>query len=151
MSLLPATPKTAQGNWRLVSRPGEYTHLTFRTDRNRVFLHNAQVSRTDVTLKTLMEEVLGLDGYLITSGYTSPGEMLFKRPARDTLYWLHLRRVVGDEVDGTPFVPIRQASMESVTRSQVTAAQVAGKLVSLVGGIHVPFEGGAVGIFVLRI
>lgn len=151
LSLLPTTPKTAQGNWRLVSRPGEYTQLTFRTDRNRVFLHNAQVSRTDVTLKTLMEEVLGFDGYQVMSGYTSPGEMLFKRPARDTLYWLHLRRVVGDEVDGKPFVPIRQASMEPDTRSQVTAAQVAGKLVSLVGGIHVPFEGGAVGIFVLRI
>ncbi|WP_285428693.1 DUF6543 domain-containing protein [Pseudomonas sp. lyk4-R2A-8] len=151
LTLLPTTVRTAQGHWRLVTQPHLYTRLTFRTDHTPILLYNALVSRTDGTLKALMNQVLIRDGYIVMSAYSPPGEVLFKRPARDTLYWLRLRRVFGEVVESGPNVTLRETLLDAASRRQVNAARAAGKLVSLVGGIHVPFEGSAAAIFVLRV
>ncbi|MOA43142.1 hypothetical protein D3C78_1652650 [compost metagenome] len=78
-------------------------------------------------------------------------ELIFRRPGRETLYWLTLRSVVGDVVEGGSYVGPRTHQMDPATRALFVQAQADNNLVTLIGGIQRPVEGGAVNIFVFRI
>ena len=72
-------------------------------------------------------------------------------PGREALYWLTLRRVAGDVVEGRHYVGPRTDLMDSATRALFIQAQATNNLVTLIGGIQRPVGGGAVNIFILRI
>ncbi|MNE98632.1 hypothetical protein D3C80_1971760 [compost metagenome] len=62
-----------------------------------------------------------------------------------------LRSVVGDVVEGGSYVGPRTHQMDAATRALFVQAQADNNLVTLIGGIQRPVEGGAVNIFVFRI
>ncbi|KRP61721.1 hypothetical protein [Pseudomonas trivialis] len=150
--MLPTTPRMVDGNWRLDRRAGQYTHLSLRTERIWVALQRVVTNRAHGALKLLMTEVLRRNGYRIITGYNVSAELLFRRPGREAVYWLRLRRVVGDIIDGqgSPASPV-DLLMTAFAREKVTAARASNSLVPLVGGVHMPVEGGAASIFIIRV
>lgn len=150
LSMLPRAPRALDGSWTLNSPPGYYSRLHFSTEGVDVLLHDALSSGSGSTLRTLMTERLTGSRYQVVPGGAG-SELIFRRPGRETLYWLTLRSVVGDVVEGGSYVGPRTHQMDPATRALFVQAQADNNLVTLIGGIQRPVEGGAVNIFVFRI
>jgi hypothetical protein len=150
LSMLPRTPRAHDGTWPLNSLPGYYSRLNFSTDGIPLLLHDALSSRSGSTLRALMIERLTGSRYELVAG-GAVSELIFRRPGREALYWLTLRRVAGDVVEGRHYVGPRTDLMDSATRALFIQAQATNNLVTLIGGIQRPVGGGAVNIFILRI
>ena len=150
LSLLPITRKTA-GAWRLETFPDLYHRLNFSTDGVPVLMHEAVVSGTERALKTLMVERLVGSRYEMVAGFNQPSELLFRRAGSDQLFWMTLRRALGEVVEGPHDVTLRVDLMEPATRTLVSQAQASNHLVQLIGGIHLPAVGAQANIFIFRI
>ncbi|WP_338478309.1 DUF6543 domain-containing protein [Pseudomonas trivialis] len=146
-SLLRRT-RPAHGVWWMDRPPARNTQLMFRNDRVPTLLNRAAVD--DGALKRLMTRVLTDDGYEIVSAYNVPGELLFKRPARERLYWLQIRRGAMHSTRTIRTQP-QDTLMNTHTRTQVADAQASNRFVSLLGGVASPPFGGPPDIFIIRI
>jgi hypothetical protein len=149
LSLLPRMPRAQDSSWTLNDLPGYYSRLQLRTGGDPLLLHEALSSGNSRTLRALMIERLVGSRYEIVAG-GSVSELVFKRPGRDQLYWLTLRRVVGEVVDGSHYIAPRAYLMDPATRALFVQAQARDNLVALIGGIHWPVNGGAADIFIFR-
>jgi hypothetical protein len=151
LSMLPVTPKNAVGQWLMESYSGPFNRLRLSTDGVDTLLHGVMRSGTEESLRALLSERLVSSGYEMIPGYRLGSELLFKRPGRAQLFWLSLRRVLGDLVDGSQYIAPRPALMDDAARTLVTQAQAANQFVALVGGVRIPVAGAAVEIFVIRV
>lgn len=150
-SLLPRTRLTTDHYWYLMSPPGSYSRLDFRSEPVAALLANALAPGADGRLAALMSEVLTRCRYNVLSGYDVPGELLFRRPGDVRMYWLRLRRVVGDRMaDDGRFYPY-MSLMDEPTRALVAQAQAGNNVVALVGGIHLTTAIASPQIFMIRV
>ena len=76
---------------------------------------------------------------------------MFRRAGSDQLFWMSLRRVLGERVEGPSGGAPRIDLMDPATRALVSQAQANNHFVSLIGGIHLPAVGAQATVFVLRI
>lgn len=149
LSMLPRTPRSYDGSWPLNSISSHYSRLHFSTDGVPLLLHDALSSGSASTLRALMIERLTGSGYEMVAG-GAMSELIFRRPGHETLYWMTLRNVVGDVVEGSHYVGPRGELMEPATRGLFIQAQAGNNLVTLIGGVQRPVAG-AVKIFIFRI
>ena len=150
LSLLPVTHQVA-GAWRLETFPDLYHRLNFSTQDVPLLLHEALVSGTERALRALMVERLVGSQYEIVAGFNQPFELMFRRAGSDQLFWMSLRRVLGERVEGPSGGAPRIDLMDPATRALVSQAQANNHFVSLIGGIHLPAVGAQATVFVLRI
>ena len=139
-----------QGHWLLNDAPGQYVQLNYRTDRIGPPFQDALDAGGRPSLRALMVEVLTRDGYQFNSGYSMPGELLFWRPASQTLYWLQLQRTSAGFVSRGGVDAPSPFLMSPLLNARVGTAQSSNNLVSLVGGINRGLDG-ATSIFVIRV
>jgi hypothetical protein len=151
LTLLPIAPRSATGQWLLEGYSGAFNRLLFSTDGVNALVHAVMRSGTEETLRALMSERLLSSGYEMVSGYGLGSELLFRRPGRTQLFWLSLRRVIGEVIDGSQYVAPRAELMNATTRALVTRAQANNQFVPLLGGVRVASAGAAVEIFVIRV
>lgn len=149
LSMLPRTPRSYDGTWTLNSLPGYYNRLHFNTDGVPLLLHDALSSGSAGTLRALMVERLTGSHYEMVAG-GAVSELVFRRPGHQTLYWMTLRNVAGDVVEGRHYVGPRAGLMDPATRALFVQAQAGNNLVTLIGGIQRPVAG-VVNIFIFRI
>lgn len=142
--MLPVTPRSVSGDWSLHRQPGRYTQLTFRTDQVRGLLQDAVAHGSQEALKALMADVLARNRYQLIPSYDQVGELLFKNPAHETVYWMQVRSAFGHAVGS-------RASQAAPRASLMTAQARSAPLVPLIGGIQLSFEGRAPLIYVIRI
>ncbi len=114
-------------------------------------LFNALPPGADGRLRTLMSEVVTRCRYGVLGGYDFPGELLFRRPGDVRLYWLRLRRVVGDRIATDVQVAPYKSLMDEPTRRLVTQAEVSHNLVPLMGGIQLTAPAASPQIFIIRV
>lgn len=150
-SLLPPARTLSDGSWQLPSAPGHYRRLDFRPEPVAVPLFNALPPGADGRLRTLMSEVVTRCRYGVLGGYDFPGELLFRRPGDVRLYWLRLRRVVGDRIATDAQVAPYKSLMDEPTRRLVTQAEVSHNLVPLMGGIQLTTPAASPQIFIIRV
>ncbi|WP_236412899.1 dermonecrotic toxin domain-containing protein [Pseudomonas syringae] len=150
MTLLPRSSPTVQGHWLLNDAPRQYSQLNYRTDRIGQLFKDALKDGDRPSLRALMVEVLTRDGYQFDFSYPMPGELLFRRPGSQTLYWLQLQRTSAGVVSRSGVNAPSPFLMSTSLNAQVGAAQSGNNLVSLMGGINHSLDG-ATSIFVIRI
>lgn len=150
MTLLPRSSPTVQGHWLLNDAPGQYSQLNYRTDRIGPPFQDALEAGGRPSLRALMVEVLTRDGYQIDFSYPMPGELLFRRPKSQTLYWLQLQRTSAGVVSRSGVNAPSPFLMSTLLNERVGTAQRSNNLVSLMGGINRSHDG-ATSIFVIRI
>ncbi|PRA59306.1 MULTISPECIES: dermonecrotic toxin domain-containing protein [Pseudomonas] len=151
LSLLPLTRTNAAGIWQLESVPSLYHCLSFRTDGVQALLHGVMASPIDNGLKALMVERLVVNHYQMVAGFSQPGELLFRRPGSDKLFWLSLRKAYNGWVEGPYQVAPRLELMDAWTQTLITRAQASDNFVQLVGGAHLPAPDARASIFMFRI
>jgi len=150
-SLLPPARTLSDGSWQLPNAPGHYRRLDFRPEPVAVPLFNALPPGADGRLRTLMSEVVTRCRYGVLGGYDFSGELLFRRPGDVRLYWLRLRRVVGDRIATDAQVAPYKSLMDEPTRRLVTQAEVSHNLVPLMGGIQLTTPAASPQIFIIRV
>lgn len=150
-SLLPPTRALSDGSWQLPNAPGHYRRLDFRPEPVVVPLFNALPPGAGGRLRTLMSEVVTRCRYGVLSGYDFPGELLFRRPGDVRLYWLRLRRVVGDRIAADAQAGPYKSLMDEPTRRLVTQAEVSHNLVPLMCGIQLTTPAASPQIFIIRV
>ncbi|WP_339545562.1 hypothetical protein [Pseudomonas sp. RA_35y_Pfl2_P32] len=148
--MLPLTRKTA-GAWRLETFPDVYHRLNFTTQDIPLLMHEALVSGSDGALRALMVERLVGSRYEMVTGFNQPFELMFRRAGSDQLFWMSLRRALGERVEGLSGVAPRIDLMDPATRALVSQAQANNHFVSLIGGIHLPAVGAQSSLFAFRI
>lgn len=151
LSMLPLTARGLNGDWLIDSIPGYYSRLHFSTYEVAAALQRALVSGADGPLRELMVERLVGSHYEMLTGFSPVSELIFRRPGGEQLFWLSLRRVMGNVVDGRQYVEPRLSMVDTATRHLVSQAQASNNLVMLIGGIHLPVEGAAAQLFILRV
>ena len=151
LSMLPITRTHATGVWRLDDFPDLYHRLHFSAERISVLMHEALSLPTERVLKSLMVERLVGSHYQMFASFDQPGELLFRRPGSDQLFWLTLRKATHGVVEGPYHVTPRLDQMSSLSRTLVQNAQAANRFVQLIGGVHLPGAGGRASIFVFRV
>lgn len=151
MLLLSFTSKSATGRWRLQDIPGTYNRLQFSSNGAGSLLQSVRRNPTNSALKALMRDRLTGSGYQMIAGDVRAPGLLFNRPESPTLYWISLRSVFGDEIDGSHFIYPRTDLMDPAVRQRVTQAQSARQFVTLVGGVRMSTTGATPEIFVIRV
>lgn len=151
LTLLRTPPSAIGGGWWLDNGPGQFTQMTYRTERIWLPLQHAVDSGSRASLKTLMSTVLTRDGYEVIASYAMPSELLFRRPAGEALYWLQLQRASGSVVRRSEAHAPSALLMDAPLRAQVGAARASNNLVPLVGGINRTLAGGTPSIFIIRV
>lgn len=151
LSLLPLTARGQNGNWLIDSIPSYYNRVHFTTYEVGSLLRRALSSGTDGALRALMVERLMGSHYEIISSVSPLSELIFRRPGGEQVFWLSLRRVVGNVVEGREYIEPRVSYVDAATRHLVNQAQASNNLVMLVGGVHLPEEGAAASVFILRV
>lgn len=148
--MLSVTPRNAAGQWLLRDPSAAFNRLELKSVGAESLLHAVMRSATEESLRLLLSQRLVGSGYQMIAGYRLGSELLFRWPGHSRVYWLSLRRVLGDVVDGSPHVVPQLNLMDTVSRNLVTQAQARGDLVALVGGVRLPVAGAAVEIFIIR-
>ena len=151
LSLLPVTHTNAAGVWHLENVPNLYHGLSFRTDGVQALLHGAMASPTENGLRALMVERLAVNHYQMVAGFDQPGELLFRRPGCDKLFWLSMRKARNGWVEGPYQVAPRLELLDAWTQTLITRAQASGNFVQLVGGTHLPAPDARASLFMFRI
>ncbi|MCU0118734.1 hypothetical protein N8H74_10750 [Pseudomonas sp. B2M1-30] len=151
LSLLPVTPKNLAGQWLLEGYFGLYKRLRLSAEGVDILLDAAIRTGTDESLRALMSERLVASGYEIFMGYRLGSELLFKRPGRPQMFWLSLRRVVGNVIEGSHYVAPRVELMDAPTQVLLNKSRETHELVSLVGGMRTPAAGSSTEIFIIRV
>ena len=98
-----------------------------------------------------MVERLAVNHYQMVAGFDQPGELLFRRPGSDKLFWLSLRKAYNGWVEGPYQVAPRLELMDAWTQTLITRAQASDNFVQLVGGAHLPAPDARASIFMFRI
>ncbi|HEX4548484.1 dermonecrotic toxin domain-containing protein [Pseudomonas sp.] len=149
--LLSVTPKSAAGRWLLQDIPGTYNRLQFSSNGAESLLQSVRRNPTNSALRALMRDRLTGSGYEMIAGDVRAPGLLFRHPESPTLYWISLRSVFGDEIDGSHFTFPRIDLMDPAVRQRVTQAQSQGQFVPLVGGVHLTDTSAPGEIFVIRV
>ncbi|SEN13185.1 hypothetical protein SAMN04487857_110125 [Pseudomonas sp. ok272] len=151
LSMLPLTVRGHNGSWLIDSAPGAYNRVHLSTYEVQSLLHRALASGADGALRELMTERLVGSHYEMLAGFSPVSELIFRRAGGEQVFWLSLRRVLGNVLDGRQYVEPRLGMVDTATRHLVSQAQASNNLVMLIGGIHLPIEGAAAQLFILRV